>query len=445
MCKLTAMVNKDNTATTPLQMRILLSIMGENAKLSNKDGTGFNLGGGVGSMWKSSSPMAEVLESDDFKSWMAEVTSHQVFSPIISHVRAATTGKGANKDANSHPFHVGNLILAHNGHFGNYQEMHKLLSLPDEVEVDSHVFLEALVREVGNAPFNPEEHIQPIIDKFEGSFALLIQDIHYAPDTIFAITGTNPLSLYETDQQWILNTDGQLTKEIELLLGINNLYSDNEPDHFVEKTSLKSNTSYTLTTEGLTEIGTIKPNPIKASATTWGAGYTGFHQGNHRNEATVIERQVVGGNSSSDSVTVDFSEMVQIAQARNLVLQKYCITSEMLNSLLGHMLVGDLPDTPAKLNMRTINKLMKFLDYSITKKWFDPDTVQEINMVWSQFEQRLQKLHTKAMPSLVAAKLVDLGDTFVLPFWFNSVGIIHKVYQNSMSDTKVITAAALVH
>ena len=440
MCKLSAMVNKGNAATTPLQMRVLLSIMGDNAKLTNKDGTGFSAGGGVGSLWKSSNSMSAVLESYDFKTWLRDFDKLKVFSPIIGHVRAATSGKGTNKDSNSHPFHVSNLVLAHNGHFGNYQKMHKELGLSEEVEVDSHVFLEALVREVGDAPFNPDEHMQPIIDKFEGSFALLIQDMKYAPDTIFAITGTNPLHLYETDQQWILNTDGQLTKEIELLLGINNLCTEST-DHFIEKTSLKSNTIHTLTTEGLVEVGTITPNFTKTTTTYYGAGYRGNQSNTNRQTTAGNARQTNG----PDNITVNFEEMVKIAQARNLVLQKYSMTGKMLSSLLGHMLVGDLPDVPAKLDMDTIDKLMKFLDFSIAKGWFDPDTVTEVNMIWSQFEARLQKLATNVSPSLIATRLLDAGETFVLPFWFNSVGILHKIYQNSMSDSKVIVAAATVH
>lgn len=87
---------------------------------------------------------------------------------LVAHVRAKTVG--ANNVANSHPFHYGNTILAHNGSLDKY---HKLASdygmKPIDWDVDSQILAFAISKNFEEG----FENTPKILSEYQGAAALL--------------------------------------------------------------------------------------------------------------------------------------------------------------------------------------------------------------------------------------------------------------------------------
>lgn len=93
---------------------------------------------------------------------------------FIGHVRAATVG--AKNIDNSHPFDVGNYVLAHNGTLKNHVDLAKKYNIDLNTHtVDSHILAACIEK---------ENNIATVVQQIEGAAALLIYDKR-EPNTLY--------------------------------------------------------------------------------------------------------------------------------------------------------------------------------------------------------------------------------------------------------------------
>lgn len=105
---------------------------------------------------------------------------------ILSHVRATSFWKGKDQkvcDANSHPFQIKDLILAHNGTLYPKDDKDELKN-----RIDSYWFLKKLSDVVGKDTLLTDKHIKLAMDDFAGKFALLIVDLKQ-PNNLWIVRG----------------------------------------------------------------------------------------------------------------------------------------------------------------------------------------------------------------------------------------------------------------
>lgn len=140
------------------------------------------------------------------KETMDYLRKHGSSHPLIGHVRHATNGD--KKDSHyikedAHPFVYGNIMGAHNGHFGNYKEVIEEQELDlEKATIDSAAFFCSLAKELENQELNVEA-LNRTIKEFEGSFTMLIHDT-LQPGIIWAAKGSNLLSSYLWEELGLL-------------------------------------------------------------------------------------------------------------------------------------------------------------------------------------------------------------------------------------------------
>jgi len=137
----------------------------------------------------------------------------------IYHVRAASISNSTtkNKKEYSHPFELGNLVLAHNGtlDFIRYgapdtDEIEPLINIKDKDFIDSQEFLIALNYLMGNSLLTAN-HIKTAMKNFYGVFAFLIYDKRQ-PKDVFVVRSSGKklfkLEIKIEDKPWgiLINT-----------------------------------------------------------------------------------------------------------------------------------------------------------------------------------------------------------------------------------------------
>ena len=135
----------------------------------------------------------------------------------IGHTRWATHGKPCQK--NSHPHHVGNITIVHNGIIENYEEIKKELHYESISETDSEV-LAALINQMYQERHDMLSVLNILKEKVVGSYALGI--LVEGEEKIYAIRKDSPLiigrsstgNFIASDVPAILN----FTKDYQLLL-----------------------------------------------------------------------------------------------------------------------------------------------------------------------------------------------------------------------------------
>lgn len=140
-----------------------------------------------------------LLKAEDYiaNSFYSEVEEDDIF---IGHVRASTYGLTNLK--NAHPFHEGNIVLAHNGTLDLPWNLCTNMGLSSAAyDVDSHVLAASL---------NKEQNLK-VLSKFEGSAAILFTDTNN-PDYLYAYRNKErPLYRGITDEgMYISSTDKSL-------------------------------------------------------------------------------------------------------------------------------------------------------------------------------------------------------------------------------------------
>lgn len=156
---------------------------------------------------------------------------------VIGHNRKAT--KGSINNDNAHPFHVGKIVLVHNGTLTNHAELNK------ELEVDSHAICDAL---------NTKGTIEGL-KSLRGAWGLVWYNME--EQKLHAVTnGERPLSLVESDTLYYLSSEINITHFLMMREARKRLEVENAarlfPKNILHTWDL-SKTLITLTTEDITD------------------------------------------------------------------------------------------------------------------------------------------------------------------------------------------------
>lgn len=114
---------------------------------------------------------------------------------IILHTRLHTKGKPENL-LNNHPVQYGNIMMVHNGHISNDDELFKDEELERFAEVDSEI-IPALLHKYGM--LEPKT----ALEKMSGGFAIAAIDEENPGKLLLAKGQTSPLVYYENSAMWI--------------------------------------------------------------------------------------------------------------------------------------------------------------------------------------------------------------------------------------------------
>lgn len=156
-----------------------------NSANTNQDGFGFALLPTENSehlhMWKTERSGKNTIADNDYLDYVNRILDEKEEVAIMSHVRASSMGQTVCV-ANSHPFRIGHLILAHNGSLTPKDDKHEI-----ENTIDSYWFLHRLSEIVGEKKLNPN-HIKEAMEDFTGKFALLVYDI-LQPNMLYIARG----------------------------------------------------------------------------------------------------------------------------------------------------------------------------------------------------------------------------------------------------------------
>lgn len=177
MCQLT-FLHGDPEFVRPL----LASLTFLNAHDGNKDGHGYFVL--PDHVWRIAKSGTEAICEPSYYDELEKSLKDRKEVSIISHVRSASFNHKEVCLNNTHPFHVGHLILAHNGTL-QAADTRKELEIPNKI--DSFWFLNHLSTVVGKAHLQPR-HIVEAMKAFHGKFAFLIYDMHQ-PARVFIVKG----------------------------------------------------------------------------------------------------------------------------------------------------------------------------------------------------------------------------------------------------------------
>ncbi|HEY6020199.1 MAG TPA: hypothetical protein VIY48_09945 [Candidatus Paceibacterota bacterium] len=438
MCRLAAVVPIDQTKRgVAIVPQALTMMMLENSRLSNKDGYGIGIPV-TGETYKEMTAATVGLPTVDAIQWIWK--TYKAGQILMGHTRLSTTGKGRNEPRNAHPFTVGPWMLAHNGHFSNWEDLHKEMGLGQEIVVDSEVALHSLARTWGDAKTLTLDLIKAGLDELEGSYALIVGNQN-EPNRLYLIVGSNPLNVYSNDRLFMVNTDNQLQSFIDQSMWVAGLgYGWWQP---VTKTELKHNMAYVLDrTEGVTELGSFVPKVAVRAATTYYQPYQkpvgATNQPTVITPATTSSPKVGDGSVGADNAdrktnqrdTTDIGSvnLVNPAQAAQTVARLNTFLGKVGVTLseLEEMLV-ELPTVvPAKVWDLTNT------DLSILEAWFAhletlPEFVFKSNLmpsrraVWLKYKETVGK---DADPYMQA---VAVNSTFRVPYYLNSVETIGRL------------------
>lgn len=121
----------------------------------------------------STSVVKDNVQCDKFLMSSANGLTTMSDNVFIGHVRAKTMGN--NTKENAHPFHEGNIVLAHNGTLSSWSDLCREYDFKYiDIDVDSRLLAMAI-----NKTQNPE-----ILQKFEGTAAVIFADTNKS-DTLY--------------------------------------------------------------------------------------------------------------------------------------------------------------------------------------------------------------------------------------------------------------------
>lgn len=267
MCMLTASCPTRNLSAWEQRIGILLlsDLLFVNSR-GNKDGFGFGEIDGHYYKWEKSA--GEVIFTTEYN----KTLRYLINIPFIAHVRATSTGRAAKEGA--HPFKAGELLLAHNGTFTNYKAIMARYTkqINDKDPVDSHVIACLLADKVGDDALNPE-HIATALGETYGSYALLVTDTR--SNTIWVITGANPLYIQKSGPLWLVNTSKFNLEDVSSKAAgtARLLYQKVWPIGVAEK--IPEYTVHVLTNKGLVERGKLE----KPATTVYQRGTFSYYRG----------------------------------------------------------------------------------------------------------------------------------------------------------------------
>lgn len=161
---------------------LLASLTFINAHDGNKDGHGYFVV--PDHLWRISRSGTDAICDPSYFDELEKTLGDKTTVSIISHVRSASFNHKEVCLNNTHPFHVGHLILAHNG---TLQAVDGKKELELENKIDSFWFLSHLAKVVGKANLQPS-HIVEAMKSFHGKFAFIIFDMHQ-PTKVFLVRG----------------------------------------------------------------------------------------------------------------------------------------------------------------------------------------------------------------------------------------------------------------
>lgn len=398
MCRLSAVIprtaHRTNLKAVP---QLLTGMILENARLSNKDGWGMGLPA-TGEVYKEMVSATVGMINPEPLEWLWR--TYQQNQVMIGHTRLSTTGKGKNEPKNAHPFIRNQFMLAHNGHFTNWEELHKNLDLSEDIVVDSEVALYSLAEVWGDAQTLDLSLIQAGLDTLEGSYALIIGN-QYEPDRLYLIVGSNPLNLYANDRFHLVNTDSQLLSFVNQLawhIGI----SAGQWQAFT-KTELKSNHAYVLDRTELVELGTFVPK-VTVRPVTQKTGWGGYqYQTATQTTFSPKPGQSTGQSGVStgdvpehldDTVTFNMinpADAVAEVAALEAFLAKNQLTLDDLTDMLTE-LPTVVPDSPWSLTKYDLAILQGWYDHllQMNGSMFAPSLMETRRHAWKSFKDTLR-------------------------------------------------------
>lgn len=134
---------------------------------------------------------------------------------ILMHTRLHTKGKPENL-LNNHPVQYDNIMMVHNGHISNDDELFKSENLERFAEVDSEI-IPALFHKYGM--LEPKE----ALEKMSGGFAIAAIDQNNPGKLLLAKGSSSPLIYLETDSMWIWASEEKAIRDaLEFGLNIEN-------------------------------------------------------------------------------------------------------------------------------------------------------------------------------------------------------------------------------
>lgn len=272
MCKLMAVlpIKDDSLALAIPLMAEMLSL----ASLGNTDGTGIAIQGKETNIAKTAMAGMAWVWSDEFVDFVLK--EWDTTSLAIGHVRLASSGtRGKTTTSstgtqttfygksvakkNSHPWTIGHITAAHNGHLSNHEAARRKFKMDDvdDIDTDSVVFPWLLDHFSEGKAINPDV-IQKAVNEIEGGFAFLVLDDR-DPGTIWCIRKENPLHIIDWNGYTLINTDGEIIRraidrargQLRLLYGL-----DSPPAPTIVE-FLPSNCASKITREGFVEKATI--------------------------------------------------------------------------------------------------------------------------------------------------------------------------------------------
>lgn len=221
---------------------------------------------------KSGQKAADYTLSD---AWYSS-TEHLTFTqPLLGHVRRASTKLTAREypDEDAHPFHVGDVILAHNGTISNYQEVVKANKLTKD-KIDSYAIAELIAKL--SYPYTVEA-LNSVTSQLEGSFALVFTNIK-DPDTLWVCRHEKPLHCVDVDGVFgVIVTDMDALK-LSLIDTENasRMFLGQEMWHKHEDKVFIENKWYTIKGKEITSFGDVTYKiPPKAAAAPYTPGNAG--------------------------------------------------------------------------------------------------------------------------------------------------------------------------
>ncbi len=124
---------------------------------------------------------------------------------VILHTRMYTKGKPENL-LNNHPVQYHNIMMTHNGHISNDDELFKDEELERFAEVDSEI-IPALLHKYSFC--EPKE----ALEKMSGGYAIAAIDEENPGKLLLAKGPTSPLTYLETEDMWIWASEEKAIKE----------------------------------------------------------------------------------------------------------------------------------------------------------------------------------------------------------------------------------------
>lgn len=408
MCKLSAIVPKKNF---PDGFSTLIFMLLEGAERLNKDGYGISVinKNKVDTFKEGKDFSKEVGNIPLLKFSWEKYTGDEI---LIGHVRAASAGKGKICDENAHPFTMENITLAHNGHFGNFEEVNKNNSLT--CVVDSQTFLSLLVKELKGTPFNINA-FNKVAKELEGNYAFIIFD-DLQPNKIFLAVGSNNLTIYESGYAYLVNTDKNLNDDVDKQDWITAFTTGKfNPYKVIE---LKNGNLYSLSSLGLEELGKIELNPY-ISNSYYGEGWESgsyysrgvYSPASNRN---LNNTRVTSYNTPSKSLNIEWDKLYESVSYRVQLLKEFPIGNIGLSELLENLPL--IPDSISELGKFWCDLLKELMTHLETTGYLkDIDTKR---MMWIHLFNKTPNFYDQ---------ILTLEEDVEVPYFMNSLERIVKL------------------